>query len=620
MISVPKRWEYSYLRRPRDNEELCENGKVCAGLFIQNQSGEPRFILPQFKPPESDSTYKGLCLICARERVFTEYLLAIHRDRGAAGIIQPWCNNFDDYDAAYYLIPIRDNMLDSAPFVGIIRPFFRCSISKYYINAKGNIRIRFPRFAGERLRYYTESSPCVIDLLYNEQLSDFFPDSTYLMYSSLLITPKSKSPRYEVFLLNKALTTKSPLLEDEQGRDSDWFMKLKRASIVGIYPWSSVKLDESKEVFDRVLSIPIFNTLVLRECVVFLVEDDPTLLGFIRVIHPNWDRFSSETKLKMNKIRVSLSDGSYDPSCSVFTLGNTVLKAQCVDFWDRMYEKNRNKLFPVPDDDEVLALDIPGITKICRELIKVYNQSPLNAKLPRGYDSIINNLLTLRRRRWANRQIPLPANLQTKSSLLFYLCPACETVKAHTRISTLAAYHRRKKKKKNKYQPLKQQGSDDVCYNATRQTIRCHRTRVGGRKAVYKFYSKPNQTTLYHCNENLVPCHFGRNIVHSKGQALVTCRKCEFICHLTANWIYTSGLCPDCSIYRKEKIQCHSCASVRNEKSKSANWFYVPVLQDGGRKPPKLIWYCGKHSFYSSLKGSMIWSPYNLKQALSIAG
>lgn len=303
----------------------------------------------------------------------------------------------------------------------------------------------------------------------------------------------------------------------------------------------------------------------LREMLVFFIQDDKTLHEHINKIHPEWNDFL-EAKID-------------------------VLKPMAICFWDRMYERLKNKNMHTMDHyDPEKVLD--GMQK----LWLAYDRNPMNPRAEVEHTRDVWTFLVNRRRRFGNRKIPLPKQLQHEKKLSLFVCRYCETIKALTDISNQASLDRKKKNfkhfiKKN----LARQGTIDVMWDIYNNVYRCFRKRSGGRKALQN-YSDKKKEQQFHCEEEVVEVQFEDSIVNVKNTAHVLCSKCNKITYLNSSWILKDGLCNRCSAVKLTAKTCIICGTVKGKTSKSPNWFHIDCIVDGGKKPVERKWFCGKHT------------------------
>lgn len=141
---VPKAWEDSFLRAPRGAESACSAGEQCEGVALERKCPDwPRdakgFTLVQFRTPEESAGRRprsrhGLCLLCVRARVSSE-----------------WIRRFDEGDPAPCTILPHRNMVgrvgeyridacvprDTSKFFGVQDTFVRFRASNYKLVAPG---------------------------------------------------------------------------------------------------------------------------------------------------------------------------------------------------------------------------------------------------------------------------------------------------------------------------------------------------------------------------------------------------------------------------------------------------------------------------------------------------
>jgi hypothetical protein len=246
MKTVHQSWEELYLTlRPGGNLGVCARGFECLATLIQ---GEP---LTTFRLPDG-THHKNLCLICAREDVYRQYLEACTGNLGSEKIIQPWANVHGEYDHSYYLLPPRMDASCESIFVGIVAPFVRIPLNCYRLRPRGIVQT-IDRMEGDlfihwgdtqkRTRYYDpERFPGLYDL-------------NFLILCSGLVVPPVRNDHEHVAMVNQALQGGAP--------DSN-------APLV-------------RHLRD--------HGMTLRQAIIFFVEDDQTLHQHVRSNHPQWDAF-----------------------------------------------------------------------------------------------------------------------------------------------------------------------------------------------------------------------------------------------------------------------------------------------------------------------------------------
>jgi hypothetical protein len=535
MEVVRKDWEESFLLYPASRTtKYCSHGPKCLAVGIW---GKP---LVEFRTP-SGNHHKNMCLVCLREDVFKQYLLAITGDRGADTIIHPWANSKDDYHEDSFLLTPRMSKEKETPFFGIVAPFVRIPISCYKKTATGIVQ----SIDSDRIAYNIHYGGALNlrPKLYDPLRFKTLYDASFLILCSGLFVPPQKKQDENVTMINHCLFNSThtlntnPLLENFQ--EQGW---------------------------------------TLHQAIVFFVEDDATLLEYVRSIHPQWDSFAKNPYHE--------------------------LKMVVTNFWDRLYDRYKNH------NIDGVTIEPSETLQNLGNLWKSYTHNPINTRIDNN--PAIAKILIERHQQHSNRKIPLPFNLHSPQQNHYFICKKCEVIKALTEISNAAAMKRKKKQRRhNQRKGLKRQGTNEIVWNIFTNKYHCFRKRSGGRKAVRNFYNR-QKTGHFNCEEIVHSVLFGRDIVHVKGIAHACCTKCSFICYLNNQWILNEGKCPKCCKEKTESIRCMACGVNKNTNSKVMNWIYLDTFVDGGERPVERKWFCGRHTKALENIDRGIWSSVAL--------